>query len=39
MKLSGQKILVATLLVLGMNSAQAVEGYKLYQETCAKCHG
>ena len=34
-----QKILVATLLVLGMNSAQAVEGYKLYQETCAKCHG
>ena len=39
MKLSGQKILVATLLVLGMNSTQAVESYKLYQETCAKCHG
>lgn len=39
MKLSGQKILVATLLVMGMGSAQAVEGYKLYQETCAKCHG
>jgi hypothetical protein len=29
MKLSGQKILVATLLVMGMSSAQAVEGYKL----------
>ena len=41
MKLTMTKALAALCLTVGMmSSAQAaVEGYKLYQETCAKCHG
>ena len=41
MKLTMTKALAALCLTVGMmSSAQAaVEGYKLYQDTCAKCHG
>ena len=41
MKLTMTKALTALCLTVGMmSSAQAaVEGYKLYQDTCAKCHG
>ena len=41
MKLSiSQLMLSVCLTTMGIGSAQAaVEGYKLYQDTCAKCHG
>ncbi len=40
MKLTISQLMLGVCLTMGIGSAQAaVEGYKLYQETCAKCHG